>query len=83
MFKVGDKIKARYNTPAWFMYKRNTLIVNGKRNPYYEDEPGMVYYKDLYGKHNGWKVEYFLLYNAAPSEIECLDSIQNNFKDGI
>ena len=81
MFKVGDKIKAIKNGPAYKAYGEIIMVVDKTCSTSLTNH---VCYIEADGHHNGWNANYFkLVERKYRTEVDYLDCFKNNFKDGI
>lgn len=84
MFRIGDKIKPRFGSPAYEHYAPGTILtVNIKHDP---KNKKSVSYDEPDGHENGWSIDYFELakFPVEPGdELSYLNAFQFNFRDGV
>lgn len=93
MFKRGEKIVAKKDTPAHDIYKDRVLIVQHdqggcdycKPNDFMPNGPGVCFYTNARNT-DGWLDKYFqyipIIFKPT-NEVDFLNAFQYNFKDGI
>lgn len=82
MFKVGDKIRSKKDTPAFKAYGDFIFIVDTPCKP---GDHNHVCYKEPNGTHNGWCASWFELVNRTKpiTETDFLNCFKENFKEGV
>lgn len=89
MFKVGDKVKASSIATKYTDVKPGNIykILYIEENEIWlENHNEVICGKDYYGKGSHYKypmIEFTLLKKEIKTELDWLNSVQENFKEGV